>query len=143
MPADVMQIYTVCATFLSLLILGMAFHTGTIRGFIEKRYHNTEDVIMGSGSEEGIDGPKTLRWIAAHRNAMENFLPFIPLGFLLASDVPQSAVWGGVIIAYTFFRFTHFVAYVNAKQPFRTLSFAAAWLCMCAMGVRVLYGVFA
>ena len=92
---------------------------------------------MGS-SEEGEDGPKTLRWIAAHRNAMENFLPFVPLGFLLATSTPTSAVWSGVVIAFASFRFLHFVAYVNAKQPFRTLSFAGGWILMVAMGVKVL-----
>ena len=139
MFTDVMQVYTICTTLLALLILAMAFHTGTIRGFIEKRYHNPEDAVMGKDNSEAEDGPKTLRWIAAHRNAMENFIPFIPLGFLLATGTPDSAVWSGVIIAYTCFRFFHFVSYVNAKQPFRTLSFAAGWVAMLAMGVKVLF----
>ena len=138
MPTDVMQVFTICTTLVALLILGMAFHTGTIRGFIEKRYHNPEDSVMGGGKEMTGDGPKTLRWIAAHRNAMENFLPYLAIGFLLATKVPTSALWSGVIIAYTVFRFLHAVAYVNAKQPFRTLSFAGGWLTMVAMGVKVL-----
>lgn len=142
MPTDVMQVFTICATLNALMVLAMAFHTGTIRGFIEKRYHNPEDVIMGSGKEEASDGPRTLRWIAAHRNAMENFLPFLAIGLLLAMKVPESAVWSGAIIGFTFFRFTHWVAYVNAKQPFRTLSFAGGWVLTVAMAVRVLIAAF-
>lgn len=138
MSADLLAVYTLCATILSLWTIGLAFHTGTIRGFIEKSFSNPEDSVMGAGKREGEDGPRTQRWIRAHRNALENLLPFSILGLLLAVRLQTSVLWAWAFVAFTAFRLAHTVAYVNSKQPFRTLSFAAGWLIMVAIGVKLI-----
>ena len=138
MPADLLQVFSICCASLTLLIVGMAFHTGTIRGFIEKRFSNPEDESMGKGNTEGEDGPKTQRWIRAHRNALENFLPFFVVGLLFSFKVQSSVFWAGCFIAFTVFRFLHAVAYINSKQPFRTLSFFAGWVVIVMISVRLI-----
>ena len=62
MSPDLMQVFSICAGLLTLLLLALAFHTGTVRGFIENTYFNPEDVVMGKGKAEKEDGPKTQRW---------------------------------------------------------------------------------
>lgn len=138
MSADLLSVYTVCATILSLWTIGIAFHTGSVRGFIEKSFHNPEDGVMGKGKREGEDGPRTQRWNRAHRNALENLVPFSILGFLLAAQVGQSVGWAWAIVAFTVFRILHTIAYVNSKQPFRTMSFLGGWVVMVAMGVKLI-----
>lgn len=138
MPADLLNVFTLCATALTLWTLGLAFHTGTIRGFIEKTYSNPEDAVLGKGNSPGEDGPKTQRWSRAHRNALENLLPFAILGYLLATQLGQSVFWAWAFVVFTAFRMLHSIAYVNSKQPFRTLSFFGGWVVCVAMGVKLI-----
>lgn len=86
----------------------------------------------------GEDGPKTQRWIRAHRNALENLLPFAIIGFLLATQLGQSVTWAWAFVAFTAFRLLHTIAYVNSKQPFRTLAFFGGWVVTVAMGVKLI-----
>lgn len=138
MSTNLIQVFTLCAATLCLLLLGLAFHTGTIRGFLEKSFNNPEDAAMGAGKREGEDGPKTQRWIRAHRNAMENFVPFAVLGYLLAVQLEHSLFWAWAFVIYTGLRIIHAVAYINAKQPFRTLSFAGGWVVMMMMAGKLI-----
>ncbi|MGK0362124.1 MAG: putative MAPEG superfamily protein, partial [Bradymonadia bacterium] len=138
MPTDLLYVFTLCATALTLWTLGLAFHTGTIRGFIEKTYSNPEDAAMGKGNSPGEDGPRTQRWSRAHRNALENLLPFAILGYLLATQLAQSVLWAWVFVAFTALRMLHTVAYVNSKQPFRTLFFFGGWVITVAIGIKLL-----
>ena len=138
MSADLLSVFTLCATALTLWTLGLAFHTGTVRGFIEKSYSNPEDAVMGKGKRVGEDGPKTQRWVRAHRNALENLLPFAIVGYLLATQLGQSVGWAWAFVAFTALRMLHTIAYVNSKQPFRTLAFFGGWVITVAMGVKLL-----
>ena len=138
MSSDLVHVYVLCATILSLWTIGLAFHTGTIRGFLEKSFSNPEDALLGKGKREGEDGPRTQRWTRAHRNALENLLPFSILGYLLATQLKQSEFWAWALVVFTVLRMLHTIAYVNAKQPFRTLSFFGAWVVMLAMGVKLI-----
>lgn len=138
MPTDLVQVFSLCTVALTLLLLGLAFHTATIRGFIEKSYFNPEDVKMGKGKAEQEDGPKTQRWGRAHRNLMENYIPFVVIGSLLVAKVPESAFWSGALIVFTLFRFSHATAYINKLQPFRTLSFLGGWIVTVMMSVKLL-----
>ena len=78
-PTDVMQVYTICVALLTLLLLAMAFHTGTIRGFIEKRYHNPEDKPLGRG--------KTTHLLALHHAFPD--APYIHLDIGWRGQIPQ------------------------------------------------------
>ena len=138
MSSDLISIYSLCISVLCLLTLSLAFHTGTVRGFIEKSFSNPEDVVLGSGNREGEDGAQTQRWMRAHRNTIENLLPFALLGYLLATQLKDSEFWAYCFVAFTGFRLLHTLAYVASKQPFRTLSFFGGWVITMMMGGKLL-----
>jgi uncharacterized MAPEG superfamily protein len=70
--------------------------------------------------------PKVARVLRAHANAMAVFVPFASLGavyVLLGGALLQAQIMFAV---FTVARFGHFFAYLNAKQPWRTLTFVAS-----------------
>ena len=71
------------------------------------------------------DPPEVARVLRAHRNAVDNIVPFLVAGllFVLAGGGPTAALV--LFAAFVAFRFLHSWAYLGAKQPFRTLSFVA------------------
>ena len=138
MSADLLSVFTLCVSALTLWTLGLAFMTGGMRGFVEKTFSNPEDAVLGKGTRPGEDGPKTQRFSRAHRNTLENLLPFAILGALLATQLGQSVGWAWAFVAFTALRIVHTIAYVLSTQPFRTIAFAGSWAITVAMGGKLI-----
>ena len=138
MTVDLMQVYTLCAGILSLILLGLALHTGTVRSFMDKTFSNPEDAPMNVGKQQTLDLEHTQRWRRTHANAMENILPFLIIGYVLADNVPESTFWAWSFVIFTVFRITHAVSYINKKQPFRTMSFFGGWIVTVMIAVKLI-----
>jgi uncharacterized MAPEG superfamily protein len=124
------QIYAVCASLLVLNLLFLANGTAATRARAGKVL-NAEDKKLNQKSEvQPNDEGAVARWRRAHLNALENILPFLPMGFLLVLTEPSVALAAALFGTFTFFRLVHTVAYLKAVQPLRTASFAIAALAL-------------
>jgi len=139
MLADtIFQIYVVCSSILVLNLLFLAGGTALTRSR-KKLVINPEDKALNAGAElVEVDSDHVARWRRAHLNALENILPFLPMGFLLVMVHPSEALAGGLFGAFTFFRLAHSFCYIKGIQPWRTASFGLAALSLVVMVFVVL-----
>ena len=127
------DIFIICAGILVLNLFVLAGGTAATRSK-EGKFLNPEDQKLNEkGSLQEIDDGKTARWRRAHLNALENILPFLPMGYFMVLTRPSIAVAGGLLGGFTFFRLLHSVAYLKSKQPWRTVSFGISTLILAAI----------
>jgi glutathione S-transferase len=138
MEDTVFQIYVVCSSVLVLNLLFLANGTGYARAKSGKAL-NPEDGKVTKGAEiTSQDEGAVARYRRAHMNALENILPFLPMGYLMVLTRPSVAVAAGLFGTFTFFRLAHTFFYLKGKQPGRTISFAIAALALTGVvGVTV------
>ncbi|NOY94103.1 MAG: MAPEG family protein [Deltaproteobacteria bacterium] len=134
------RVFAAVSAALVLKLVGLAYLTGIGR-MREQGYANPEDakLFKGQTGEQEF----TQRVQRAHRNSLENEPLFILLGLLW---VFLGAHTGTIqIYAYTFFfaRVVHSLTYLLKLQPWRTLSYGVASLCLIGMSVQVLMAAFA
>ncbi len=135
-------LYAACASILILTLYGLGFWTAKIRAQ-RRAVVNPEDVKVNSGAAVvEVEHPDVQRIKRAHLNALENAVPFFVIGFLYCQTAPGLGVARALFIAFVTVRVLHALFYLNAKQPFRTASFALGAVINLAMAVQVLRAVF-
>lgn len=120
--------YALAAVVLSLNILGLWVKSGFTRAKT-RTVMNPEDaasVARGSSLVER-DPPDVARVLRAHRNAVDNIVPFLVLGLLYVALGGSALVMWIAAGAFVVFRIAHSIAYVTEKQPYRTLAFVAGF----------------
>ena len=124
MSQTAFEIYAICSSVLVLNLLFLANGTALNRARAGKVL-NPEDTRLNAKSEvQATDDGMVARYRRAHLNALENILPFLPMGYLLVMVWPSAALAGGLFGTFTVFRLVHSFTYVKAIQPMRTISFA-------------------
>jgi uncharacterized membrane protein YecN with MAPEG domain len=121
-------IYSASMIVLCLNVLGLWVYSGTVRGKA-KVTPNPEDIrSVSTEARLGDDTPEIARVLRAHRNAVDNIVPFALLGLLFVA-------WGGGPLltaifcgVFTAARLAHTFAYLGEKQPWRTISFVIGGL---------------
>ena len=106
-------------------ILGAA--TAATRGKL-KQFLNTEDAQWLSGQHVKPDSETVDRIARAHRNDLENLLPFFIGGMLfLTARGPTSA---GLVyfVVFVLARYIHSAAYLLRKPALRRNAYTAGWL---------------
>lgn len=131
--------------FSTLLVLKM-FAVGGItanRRRLAKVVLNPEDVGVNPGSHaEDSEAPEVLRAKRAHINDLENIPGFLVLALLFTlSDATASAGWA-YFGTYFVARTLHTAAYLNGKQPWRTLMFFVGQITMLGVVVQLLMKAF-
>jgi uncharacterized MAPEG superfamily protein len=131
------SLYAIFATVLALHLLVLALWTGTTR-VIHKRYVHAEDAELTNQPQAIQEHDSVMRARDAHRNALENAVPFFAIGFLYAAQGPTKE--GALIYFATFAaaRILHSVFFLWGKQPYRTLMFTIGVLALLGMGVHVI-----
>jgi uncharacterized MAPEG superfamily protein len=118
--------YSLFAIAISTLLLSVDMFGGVLL----PRTKNTL-TTRGEGTDANgvaIDGPA--RVMAAHRNAVANIVPFL---FVMLLDVLLGASTRSVIIlcgVFAAMRFAHAIAHIRGIQPWRTIVWLAAQLCL-------------
>lgn len=133
--------YALSACIVALTMYGLGFNTAKVRAE-RKIVLNPEDVSVNSGARVGEDEhPDVLRVKRAHLNLIENAVPFFAIGLLYSLTSPGLVFARGLFATFVIVRVFHAVFYLNAKQPFRTLSFAVGALVNVIMVIQVLRAV--
>ncbi len=134
---DMMKLYGLSCTALALHLLILAAMTGGLRTRA-KAYVNPEDARTLKGSEVDADAPVVQRAKRAHMNAIENFVPFVAIGFFYALTGPGklgAEVYFGVFVAA---RVLHSIFYMMGLQPWRTAMFGIGAAALTGMGLHVI-----
>lgn len=134
----VFQAYSLAVLVVSLTLYGLGFVTAKRRAE-RKVVLNAEDVSVNAGSTVGdVEHPDVLRIKRAHLNLLEGAVPFFIIGLLYTFTGPSLALARALFGIFTVSRLLHAFFYLNAKQPFRTISFALGTLCSIVMIVQIL-----
>jgi prostaglandin-E synthase 1 len=137
----VFALYAQGCAALVVILYGLGFWTAKIRND-RKAVINAEDVgINGGAKVVDVEHPDVQRIKRAHSNAIENAVPFFVIGFLYSLTTPSLTMARGLFLAFVAIRLLHALFYLNAKQPFRTASFAIGALINLAMVVQVVRAV--
>ncbi len=131
---DAFPMFALCSSYLVLLMIAVGHLTGGVR---IKRGHatNPEDFAtfkMSQGDVAASD-PDVGRYERLHRNHLESTLPFLALGMVYLATNPSSGAATGLFVAFAIMRTVFSVCYVNAIQPWRSVSFMVGELCVAIM----------
>jgi uncharacterized MAPEG superfamily protein len=108
-----------------ILVLKMML-TGGYTSFLRIRrqvYATPEDYALQGLSPSAVADEQIERVRRAHRNDLENVLPFFAVGFFYALSEPSLLAARVGFIGFTLARILHTVCYVRSLQPWRTLAF--------------------
>ena len=139
------KLYAICCSILSFQMLVLGGMTAAKRSS-RKGYMNPEDVKVafeGAQLVEGAEHPDVARVQRAHRNLLESLPLFFALGliFVLAGGSPLGAkICFG---AFTGARVLHSIVYLNAMQPWRTITYAIGAFLLIGLIVQILIAALA
>lgn len=124
----------VCALLvLKAQVLGAA--TAAARGKLQK-FVNPEDAAWLGGVHVNPDDERVQRILRAHRNDLENLLPFFMGGTLYilggAATTAGAAYFGAFLLA----RYAHTFAYLRQRARLRRNAFTLGWLVTIVMIVH-------
>jgi len=136
----VFTVFAVCAAVLCLKMLAVGHFTGLTR-IRRKVYLNPEDAQAFSQIEEfaSAEHPDVERGLRAHRNDLESTLPFLAIGLVYVLVGPPVLLAQLLLITFTLLRCLFSVFYLRAMQPWRSLSFVLAELCLVIMLAQILW----
>ncbi len=127
--------FALSCVVLSLNLFVLAGMTGAGRGK-SKVFVNREDVGK-AGKLEAADADAVARIMRAHRNAVENFVPFAILGLLYV--IMGASARGAYILfgTYVAARILHSIVYLGGKQPWRTIFYAVGALATLGLMIQI------
>ncbi|XP_037938214.1 microsomal glutathione S-transferase 1 [Teleopsis dalmanni] len=134
----VFNAYMFWSAVLVIKMLAMSPLTATQR-FKTKTFANPED-LRSSKLKVKFDDPNVERVRRAHRNDLENILPFFVIGFLYVLTNPVAFVAINLFRAVAIARIAHTLVYAVhvVPQPARALAFMVAFASTAFMAVQVL-----
>ncbi|XP_062138186.1 microsomal glutathione S-transferase 1 isoform X2 [Drosophila sulfurigaster albostrigata] len=134
----VFKSYTFWAGVLVLKMLAMSMLTAVQR-FKTKTFANPED-LMSPKLKVKFDDPNVERVRRAHRNDLENILPFFIVGLLYTLTNPSAFIAINLFRAVGISRIVHTLVYavVVVPQPARALSFFVALGATAYMALQVI-----
>lgn len=116
-----MRLYVICAAILVLKMWLTANGTGLLR-VRRGVFISPEDYAM-TGTPKAAPDEQIERIRRAHLNDLENILPFLVVGFLLAASGASYRLAWWVFVPFTAARVIHTLLYTAGLQPWRTLAF--------------------
>ncbi|KAH8416807.1 hypothetical protein KR222_005571, partial [Zaprionus bogoriensis] len=133
----VFKSYSFWAGVLVLKLFSMALLTA-IQRVKTKTFANPEDLISPKLKVK-FDDPNVERVRRAHRNDLENILPFLVVGFLYTLTNPSAFLAINLFRAVGISRIVHTLVYavVVVPQPARALAFFVALLSTVYMAIQV------
>ena len=130
------NVYAGCAGLLVLNLAFLSFYTGLVRSRL-KAYINPEDWAVTKSPEREAEHEDVQRIHRAHRNALENILPTLAVGWLFVMSGATPGAVRAYMITFAAARVLHTAVYLAELQPWRTLTFFAGWFCTVGMAVQL------
>jgi prostaglandin-E synthase 1 len=122
LDAPAVRLYAICALLLVLKMMAVGGYTGMLR--IRRRvFASPEDYRFQGMEPAGRSDPEIERARRAHRNDLENVLPFLAVGPIYAASEPSSLGAWVCFVGFTTARILHSVFYLRGLTPHRTVAF--------------------
>jgi uncharacterized MAPEG superfamily protein len=122
---------------LVLKMVAVGYSTSFYR-FRHRHFATPEDYALQGLQPKTTRNDDIERTRRAHRNDLENILPYFGVGLFYALSGPSMFAANLCFIGYTVARVLHSIFYVAGLQPWRTLAFGVAQLIMVVMAVTLL-----
>lgn len=129
-------LYALCAVVLILKMYVLGAYTATVRAR-NKVTLNKEDAGRRGTQLVDAEHPDVQRVLRAHRNDMENVVPFLVLGLLAVLAGAPLTGMRIAFIAFTVTRLAHSLFYLNGIQPWRSMSFGVGALSNLALMIMI------
>ncbi|MDP6977815.1 MAG: MAPEG family protein [Myxococcota bacterium] len=129
--------FALCASYLILLMIIVGHLTGFLR--IKFGHAANEEDFEAFRLESGDTSetnPTVDRYERLHRNHLESTLPFLAFGMIYLATDPGTGLATALFAVFTIMRTIFSVCYINAIQPFRSLSFIVGEICVVVMVVQ-------
>ena len=126
-----------------LLVLKMVA-LGNYTSFLRLRrqvYATPEDYALRAATPPGRPDADIERVRRAHRNDLENILPFFVVSFLYVLTRPSYAAAATYLWGFLAARVLHSIFYIRSAQPHRTIAFAVGAVLMFVMLLSTLLAV--
>jgi prostaglandin-E synthase 1 len=120
------RLYAICALLLVLKMMGLALYTSSLR-MRRSVYASPEDYAFQGKAASGRSDPDVERARRAHRNDLENVLPFLVVGPLYVLLGPSPAGAWLCFVGFTAARILHTLFYLRRAMPHRTLAYGAGF----------------
>ena|SRR5579863_3385538 len=133
---EVFVAYAITALVLILNLIVLWAMSGGVRAGT-KTALNAEDAALFKGTHVESDPPAVARVLRAHANAAANIYPFLILGLIY---VLAGGAYLPAVIIFTVFvlaRIAHSVFYLQAAQPWRTISFTVGGVATLALMIAI------
>jgi len=129
----VVRLYVVVYLLLVLKMAAVGTYTSILR-LGRKVYATPEDYALQGLARRTTVDEDVERVRRAHRNDLENILPFFVVGFCYLLTRPSWNAAAIYLIGYLIARVAHSVFYIRSLQPHRTIAFTlGAVLTVCMM----------
>ena len=135
---EAFRIYAICACLLALNLFVLANYTAFVR-WRSKQVINPEDATSLKAAVADAEHERVARTHRAHRNAVENILPFFIVGLLYAMSDPTPLGAKAYFITFTAARWLHSICYLAGLQPWRTVAYVVGLLATLGMMVHVVF----
>jgi prostaglandin-E synthase 1 len=137
MQLEPFKFYALCSAVLALNLLVLSGMTGAARART-KSFSNPEDAKGDAKPEAGAaDHPDVARVIRTHRNAVENIPMFFAIGLIYALSGASATGAKAYFITFTAARVLHSVMQLKGLQPWRSIFYGIASLCIVGMIVQI------
>lgn len=130
-----LMVFGITTILLSLKALFLGAATAATRGKLQS-FLNSEDAEWLGGAHVNADPEAVARLGRAHRNDLENLLPFFVCGLLYVLAGGQAFagyVYCGIFLVS---RMVHTVAYLRARPMLRRNAYTLAFLVIVSLGVH-------
>lgn len=115
------RLYALCALLLVLKMMALGTYTGVLRGR-RKAFSSPEDYRFQGQAPAMRSDPDVERARRAHRNDLENILPFLAVGPLYVMAGPTAAGAWICFVGFTTARILHTIFYLREAMPHRSLA---------------------
>ena len=136
-----LRIYAITAIVLTLKMAAISIVQGRARVSARESLPTRKMPRTFGGQQASAEAPMVERASRAWRNDLEN----IPIFLIHRLDLRIRGPLGGSIChllpVFMAARIVHTICYLNAIQPFRTISFTAGAVTMLAMMIHLFFGV--
>ncbi len=127
MDKAALSVFLICMGALALNLWMLTALTA-VRRAKAQAFVNPEDAKTFKGEQTKAEDPSVSRMLAAHRNALESFVPFAILGLLYVMSGASKTAALAYFVTFTVARWLHSFCYLGSVQPFRTLAFGIGFL---------------
>jgi uncharacterized MAPEG superfamily protein len=131
------QLFAITAVLLVFKMMVVGSYTSILR--IRRRVFATpEDYALRGDMPAATADADIERVRRAHRNDLENILPFLTIGFFYALTRPSPLAARIYFFGFLAARVLHSIFYIRSQQPHRTIAFGIGQVLLVAMSASLL-----